>query len=86
MPRISKFFGIEIRMYFDDHAPPHFHALYGEFEILMAIGSLVILGRRLPTRALSLVKERAALHEEELSANWDRARRRLPLNPIPPLE
>jgi hypothetical protein len=86
MPRISHFFGIVIAMYYDDHAPPHFHARYGEFEALIAIDSLTVLEGGLPRRALALTVEWAALHRAELAIDWDRARDGLPLAAIPPLE
>ena len=85
MPTISRFFGITIRMYFGDHAPPHFHAQYAEDEALIRIDDRSLVEGRLPRRALALVREWAALHALELTENWDRARRRLPLHPIAPL-
>jgi len=57
MPTISMFFGIFIRMFYDDYAPPHFHAEYGEFKLKMAIDTLEILEGYLPNRALGLVLE-----------------------------
>ena len=66
MPTISEFFGILILMYYNDHAPPHFHARYGEHEALIKISPLGILKGHLPPRALSLVMEWAAVHNEEL--------------------
>ena len=55
MPTLSVFFGIVIRMYYDDHAPPHFHAIYGEFEALIGLDPLEVIDGSLPRRALSLV-------------------------------
>ena len=72
-------------MYFNDHAPPHFHALYAEHEATIAIDSLAVLEGSLPRRVLALVLEWASLHRNELSADWDRARRAVPLEPIAPL-
>jgi hypothetical protein len=86
MPRISEFFGIVIAMYYADHAPPHFHARYGEHEALVAINSLEILEGLLPRRVHALVLEWAASHRTELAANWIRASLGEPLAPIPPLE
>jgi hypothetical protein len=54
MPTISAFYGILIRMFFNDHAPPHFHARYGEFEATIDIDTLEVLEGKLPPRALSL--------------------------------
>ncbi len=72
MPEISRYFGIIIRMYFDDHPPPHFHAIYGKNEIQVAIHPIAILRGRLPRRAESMVVEWAALHQQELMDNWYR--------------
>lgn len=69
---ISRFLGIVIRMYFDDHAPPHFHAFYGEAEALIRIEPLAVLAGRLPPRVLALVVEWATLHQDELVTNWRR--------------
>ena len=65
MPTISDFYGILIRMFFNDHAPPHFHARYGEFEATIDIGTLAVLQGQLPRRALNLVQEWATIHREE---------------------
>jgi len=86
MPTISIFFGVAIRMYYDDHAPPHFHAYYGEYAAVIEIDSLALRDGRLPRRATALVLEWAAEHREELRRNWDLAVAHHPLNPIEPLE
>lgn len=86
MPELSRFFGIVIRMYFNDHEPPHFHAEYGEFEALMEIGTLSVLRGELPRRALALVLEWANLHRYELRTAWLAARAGVALETIPPLE
>jgi hypothetical protein len=70
VPTISAFYGILIQMFWQEHGPPHFHALYGEFEALIDIRSLDVLRGSLPRRALSLVKEWATLHQEELMEDW----------------
>jgi hypothetical protein len=74
MPTISAFYGIVIRMFFNDHAPPHFHALYGEFHASIEIEELRILEGELPSRALELVLDWARLHKEELLEGWQRCR------------
>jgi hypothetical protein len=74
MPEISRFFGIVIRMFFNDHAPPHFHAEYGEHEALIEIESLAVYAGSLPNRALALVREWASLHRDELRQDWTLAR------------
>ena len=86
MPSISRFFGIVIFMYYDDHAPPHFHARYGEYRVQMNIETLEILEGELPRRALSLVLEWAVLHRNELRLNWQNARDGLPMLEIEPLQ
>ena len=56
MPEIARFYGIIIKMYFADHAPPHFHAEYAEHEARVAIDSLALLSGQLPPRAMGLRK------------------------------
>ncbi|HEX4415973.1 MAG TPA: DUF4160 domain-containing protein [Lacipirellulaceae bacterium] len=85
MPEISRFLGVVIRMYYRDHAPPHFHAAYGEFEITVEIETGAISGR-FPRRAQAAVLEWNELHRDELLADWDRAREERPLERIEPLE
>ena len=86
MPRISEFFGIIIAMYYNDHAPPHFHAVYGEHQAEIAIHTLEVIEGSLPRRVLALVLEWAVAHREELRTNWNAARSGEPLSRIPPLE
>jgi hypothetical protein len=62
MPEISRFFGIVIRIFFNDHEPAHFHAIYGEFEALVEIETFAIYRGKLPQRALALVLEWATVH------------------------
>jgi hypothetical protein len=85
MPEICRFYGIVIKMYFADHAPPHFHAEYSEHEARIAINSLAVLSGKLPPRAMGLVAEWASLHQQELQALWDRASKLEPLNRLAPL-
>ena len=86
MPRISHFYGIAIYMYYRDHAPPHFHAIYGEHEAEVEIATAAVADGWLPRRARALVTEWAAAHRAELLHNWDLARAAQPLDPVPPLE
>jgi hypothetical protein len=86
VPRISYFYGIAIYMYHRDHAPPHFHAIYGSYEAEISVRSRRVLNGRLSRRALSLVKEWAKLHEAELVEAWSNAQSRVPLRPIAPLD
>ena len=85
MPEISRFYGIVIKMYFADHAPPHFHAEYAEHEARIAISSLAVLSGDLPPRAMGLVAEWTTLHQTELQALWERASRLQPLHRLDPL-
>jgi len=71
MPTISRFYGILIQMYFGDHVPPHFHALYAEFEALIDIRTLELLRGELPGRAMALVVEWAGQHRDELMMDWE---------------
>ncbi|RDS84715.1 DUF4160 domain-containing protein [Dyella monticola] len=86
MPIISSFYGILIRMYFADHAPPHFHAVYGESEALIDIRTLEVIEGQLPRRAMVFVLEWAALHRAELQEDWDLCATRKPPHPIEPLD
>ena len=85
MPEISRFLGIIIAMYYRDHAPPHFHAVYGDYEVTVEIGSGEVQGF-LPRRALAAVQEWRRIHRAELVSAWEMARNRETLPWIPPLE
>lgn len=86
MPQISRFFGIIISMYFNDHNPPHFHAYYGDMECLIEIQSLTVMEGEIPSRALGMVIEWATLHKVELLENWEKASALEPLSKILPLQ
>lgn len=86
MPTISVFYGILIQMFWQEHAPPHFHALYGEFEVIIDIRTLDVIRGSFPRRALSLVKEWAVQHQNELMENWKLCETRQSPYKIPPLE
>ena len=86
MPEVSRFFGIVIRIFFNDHDPAHFHAVYGNYEALIEIESRAVYRGDLPRRALAMVLEWAALHRDELRRDWELARSGQPLAPIAPLE
>ncbi len=66
MPRLSEFYGIAIYMYFADHNPPHFHAIYAEHEALVQIDDGSILRGGLPKTAAKLVEQWRTLHHAEL--------------------
>jgi hypothetical protein len=86
MPTISAFYGILIQMFWGDHAPPHFHALYGEYEVIINIRTLEISKGFMPRRALALVLEWASLHREELMEDWKLCERKQMPVKIEPLE
>lgn len=71
MPEISRFYGILIKMYFGDHLPPHFHAEYGSKNDMIRISDFGVEEGSLPPRALALVVEWAAMHQQELLDNWN---------------
>jgi len=85
MPEISRFFGIVITMWFNEHGEPHFHARYGAYRAKVAIESGAVSGE-LPPRARALVVEWAALHRAELLENWALLRERRPPHRVAPLE
>ena len=86
MPVVSRFFGIVILFYWEDHLPPHFHAKYSGDEAMVEIRTGQVLQGSLPRRALRLMEEWRQLHVDELLENWERASRRRPLSYIAPLE
>ena len=71
MPEISRFLGIIISMYFDEHNPPHFHVQYNEYRASMDIKSLNISVGSLPAKVRGLVEEWAELHRDELLVMWE---------------
>lgn len=73
MPELSRFYGIVIQMYFGDHPPPHFHAVYGTSKAVVDIETLAIISGRLPPRARGLVVEWATLHQDELREAFRKA-------------
>jgi hypothetical protein len=73
-------------MYYDDHNPPHFHAIYGDGHVLIKIDDLSIISGSLPARALGLVIEWASLYKSELQRDWELAKSRQPLFDISPLK
>jgi len=85
MPEICRFFGISIRMYYNDHAPPHFHVVYGEQRAIVDIRVLMVIDGRLSPRVLGIVMEWASQHQEALMELWERARNYQPLYKLPPL-
>ena len=86
MPEISRFLGIIIAMYYNDHPPPHFHAKYGEREMKVNIETGEVIEGSLPRRATRLVLEWWEIQQTELAKDWALAEARKPLNKIEPLE
>lgn len=85
MPEICRFLGIVIFMLYDDHAPPHFHAEYGEYKMSVDIETGVVSGK-FPPRALRAVLEWRELNKENLLEDWALAREHKALKKLPPLE
>lgn len=85
MPEISRFLGIVVAMFYRDHAPPHFHAYYGDYEITLQIATGAVEGE-FPRRALAHLQEWRQLHLTELLEDWELAVLRKPLRKIDPLE
>lgn len=83
MPILSTFFGIIIRMWHDDHPPPHIHAAYQGFEALVDIETGIVAEGFLPKKAAKMVKEWCIKHQDELMKNWELAQRFEPLERIP---
>jgi hypothetical protein len=86
MPEISRFFGIIITLYYNDHAPAHFHVRYGGQKAVVTIEDFLIIEGSLSPRARALVLEWAALHHQELREDWNLAMQHAPLRSIAPLE
>ena len=86
MPEISRFLGIVIAIYWQEHGVPHFHAKYGSHRASFGIVDLRLLEGRLPPRVTGLVLEWAAMHQDELLKDWELAMQKRALNPIAPLE
>jgi hypothetical protein len=86
MPELSRFYGIIIRMFYGDHAPPHFHAVYQGEEVQINIATLEIIKGNMSRRAMALVLEWAALHRTELHEAWNSASENREPSKIQPLE
>ena len=85
MPTISIFYGIIIQMFWNDHAPPHFHALYGEHEVVVNIKTFEIIKGKMPKRALALILEWASEHRAALLEDWKLCEKNQPPKKISPL-
>lgn len=86
MPIISAFFGIVIRMFWKEHGVPHFHAQYGDDQVVIGIDPLAVIAGSLQPRALALVMEWASQHQAELLSNWELCRENQHPHKIAPLD
>ena len=86
MPEISRFYGIIISMYYDDHNPPHFHARYGKDKGVIEIASIRLLEGQLPPRVLGMIVEWTVQHQLELMNNWNAMQDDRPPRKIRPLQ
>jgi hypothetical protein len=86
MPEVSRFYGIRICLYFDDHGIPHFHAEHGGSDVSVAIHNLEFLKGELPRTVKKLVIQWASLHQDELGYALFQCRRSEDPGRIPPLE
>jgi hypothetical protein len=85
MPEVSRFLGIVVTMYFNDHNPPHFHVRYGEYRATINIETVQVQEGELPSRVRDLVVEWGRMHGDELRENWTLLATQGKLKPIPPL-
>lgn len=86
MPEISRFYGIVIFMYYNDHNPPHFHAKYGDDQAIFSISDMSIIEGSLPRRAVEMINEWGRMNKGQLMKNWENARNELAINKIDPLK
>lgn len=84
MPTISMFYGILVRMYYDDHNPPHFHAFYNKYKAIFNFEGEIIDGK-MPSKQTKLIIAWSAIHKDELLANWELAKNSEVLFNIAPL-
>ena len=85
MPEISRFYGILIKMYFNEHNPPHFHAEYQGYKAIITIQKGIVDGK-MPKRALNLIFEWLDLHKEELLEVWNKIEKTGEFDKIEPLD
>lgn len=85
MPEISRFYGISVYIYYDDHNPPHFHGVYNNQKVIIEIDSLSLIAGKFPPRALGMLIEWASIHQTELKEVWKQAENYEKLSKIEPL-
>ena len=84
MPELCRFYGIIVSMNLNDHAPPHFHVRYNEYEAMIEISDGKVSAGELPNRAQKLVEEWRELHRNELEEAWELASQmKLPMKILP---
>jgi len=86
MPEISRFYGIVIQFFYQEHLPPHFHATYGEYKVQIDIKNLSVLKGEMPRKGLNLVLDWAEIHKNELLELWILSEQEKPLPKIEPLK
>jgi hypothetical protein len=86
MPILSMFFGIIIRMYYDDHDPAHFHAEHQGRKAVFDFRGNILKGDLRSRTATKLVREWADLHASDLLEDWELAKQSKELKKIPPLD
>ena len=84
MPEISRFYGIIIRIFYDDHSPPHFHAFYGKKEGLYSIEKAEKLAGEIPAKQDKIIKKWARQYRKELLDSWNMAKDKTPPKKVPP--
>ncbi len=85
MPTLSMFYGIMIQMFWNEHAPPHFHARYAHYKLTVNINTLEVIAAKMPRRAQNLVLEWALLHRDALLEDWALCQQKQAPKKIPPL-
>ncbi len=83
MPTISRFFGISIKMYYDEHNPPHFHAFYQDFEAMFEIGTGIRIAGKFPPKGEKIIREWAKEYKENLLEVWNLMRTEKPFKKVP---
>jgi hypothetical protein len=86
MPEISRFYGISVYIYYDDHNPPHFHAIYNKSKVIISIETLGVIAGKFPPRALGMLIEWATINQNELREVWSQASNYEKLSKIEPLK
>lgn len=86
MPEISRFYGMTIQLFYDDHNPPHFHVTYGSYKAVFSIDTLEIIEGKLPKKQALLIVQWAYLHRQELFQTWETVKNRQVPKKIKPLK